>query len=283
MAREAASAQPCPGQLTGTLTDSAIDRANPSAVIEIDRVSRAFRTKRGDVLALQDVSFSVQRGDFISVVGSSGCGKSTLLRVIAGLTQPTSGTVLALGHNVVAPDRTVGMMFQRPVLLPWRNVLQNVLLPIDISGQDRSRNVMRAERLLEMAGLADFRTHKIWQLSGGMQQRVALCRALITEPEILLLDEPFGALDSLTREVLNDELRNICDQTQITTILVTHDIQEAVYLADRVLVMSARPGSIVRDLRIDLVGKRNTATRISTPFNEYCGQIRDALRDIYTA
>jgi NitT/TauT family transport system ATP-binding protein len=251
-------------------------------VIEVDRVSRTFHSNRVDVLALNDVSFSVERGDFISVVGSSGCGKSTLLRMIAGLTQPTTGTVSALGRKVVAPDRTVGMMFQRPVLLPWRNVLQNVLLPVEIARLDRRQYAMRAEHLLEMAGLADFAKHKIWQLSGGMQQRVALCRALITEPEILLLDEPFGALDSLTREVLNDALRNLCDQTQITTILVTHDIQEAVYLADRVLVMSPRPGSIVRDLRIELVGERNAATRVSKHFNEYCGQIRDGLKYIHT-
>lgn len=248
-----------------------------ASVVSVECVGRRFRSRQGRVVALTDVSFTVARGEFLSVVGPSGCGKSTLLKLIAGLVRPTSGEIFALGESVSRPRRDVGMMFQRPVLLPWRNVLENVLLPVDIAKLDRGMYLARAKELLRLTELHQFSEHKVWQLSGGMQQRLALCRTLIVEPEVLLLDEPFGALDSLTREALNDALNDICVRTGITAILVTHDVAEAVYLSDRVLVMSARPGRIKASIDVPLGRKRDPSLRASPAFTAWCADVREQL------
>jgi NitT/TauT family transport system ATP-binding protein len=193
----------------------------------------------------------------VTLVGRSGCGKSTLLRIVAGLLEPTSGSVTIDGAPVTAPRRDVSVMFQRPALLPWRNVIDNVLLPVEIHRLDRRAYRRRAHDLLELVGLDAFATRRPWELSGGMQQRVALCRALVAEPRILLMDEPFAALDALTREELGLELQRIWSEHRATILFVTHSIEEAVLLADRVVVMSARPGRIRRIVPVDLPRPRS--------------------------
>ncbi|MBT8224718.1 MAG: ABC transporter ATP-binding protein [Dactylosporangium sp.] len=213
-------------------------------MIKIVGVSRTFQTRKGSVEALRNVDLDIGDGEFVAVIGRSGCGKSTLLRLVAGLISPTAGEVLIGGTPVGKPRRDVSMMFQQPALLPWRSVLDNVLLPIEMFGWRRSRHAERARHLLDMVGLTDFQSRLPHELSGGMQQRVALCRALIQQPRVLLMDEPFSALDALTREELAGELQRIHTDLKATTIFVTHSIQEAVLLADRVVVLSARPGRI---------------------------------------
>jgi len=215
-----------------------------SKFLEVNAVTKIFQTARGVVTALENVSFSVEKGEFLAIVGPSGCGKSTLLRIVAGLRNATEGTVLLEGARVTAPLRT-GMVFQAPSLLPWRSTLDNVLLSVDLAGLPTSRYRERAMELLNLVGLADFARQLPSELSGGMQQRVALCRALIHDPDLLLMDEPFGALDAMTRDEMNFELLRIWSTTEKKTILfVTHSIGEAVFLADRILVMSARPGRV---------------------------------------
>lgn len=233
--------------------------------IEIERVDLTYLGKRGSpedkgTLALSGADLTVEAGEFVSVVGPSGCGKSTLLKLVAGLIRPTAGSVKVAGEEVTAPLKIVGMAFQNATLLPWRSTRDNVLLPLEIVEPHRSR--FRRERaayrkaaddLLAIVGLEGFSERQPWELSGGMQQRAQLCRALVHEPELLLLDEPFGALDAFTREELWDVLQGLYDKRKCTVMLITHDLREAVYLSDRVFVMSARPGRIVatRDVRID--------------------------------
>lgn len=220
-----------------------VDRAG---YIEVQGVSKHFDTKRGRVTALEDVSFTVERGEFVSIVGPSGCGKSTLLRIIAGLRGASGGTVTIDGSIVDGPVE-VGMVFQTPALLKWRSALDNVLLAVDLAGRKVRDARPMAEQLLETVGLADFKDRTPDELSGGMKQRVALCRALVNDPDLLVMDEPFGALDAMTRDEMNSELLRIWSaRTNRKTILfVTHSIPEAVFLSDRILVMSARPGRIV--------------------------------------
>jgi NitT/TauT family transport system ATP-binding protein len=221
-------------------------------VIRIDRVSRTFTGRSGTVEALRDVSLEVADGEFVAVVGRSGCGKSTLLRLIAGLLPPTGGHIEVSGDRVVKPRRDVAMMFQRPALLPWRSVLDNVLLPVQIFGWRKAEYRDRAHQLLELTGLTGFEKRLPHELSGGMQQRVALCRALIGRPRVMLMDEPFSALDPLIREELSVELQRIHMEQEATTVFVTHSIDEAVLLADRVVVLSPRPGRVreIIDVRI---------------------------------
>jgi NitT/TauT family transport system ATP-binding protein len=221
-------------------------------VIKLDGVSRWFNSRGHSVEALRDITVDVPEGQFVAVIGRSGCGKSTLLRLIAGLLAPTSGAVTLDGTPVTRPRRDVAMLFQRPALLPWRSVLDNVLLPVEVFGWSRSRYRVHAEQLLDMVGLGNFKKRLPHELSGGMQQRVALCRALIQRPRVMLMDEPFSALDALTREELSSELQRIHKEQTATTILVTHSIQEAVLLADRVVVLSAHPGRVRRILAIDI-------------------------------
>jgi NitT/TauT family transport system ATP-binding protein len=228
-----------------------------TAMITIEAASMTFKGRSGPVEALHDINLTVGDGEFLAVIGRSGCGKSTLLRLVAGLLKPTAGQVLVDGDRVVAPRRDVAMVFQRPALLPWRSVLDNVLLPVEIFRWRRSEHVRRAEELLEMTGLGGFRKRLPHELSGGMQQRVSLCRALIQRPSVMLMDEPFSALDALTREELAVELQRIHMEMGTTIVFVTHSIQEAVLLADRVAVLSARPGRVRELVGIDIPRPRS--------------------------
>jgi NitT/TauT family transport system ATP-binding protein len=215
-------------------------------MITIDGVSQTFKGRSGPIEALRDINLTIAEGEFVTVIGRSGCGKSTLLRLISGLLTPTAGEVRVAGDPVRTPRRDVAMVFQKPALLPWRSVEANVLLPVEIFGWRKSDYRGRAYHLLEMTGLSGFRKRLPHELSGGMQQRVALCRALIQSPKVMLLDEPFSALDALTREELAVELQRIHMELGTTMVFVTHSIQEAVLLADRVVVLSARPGRVRR-------------------------------------
>jgi NitT/TauT family transport system ATP-binding protein len=213
-------------------------------MIQLRAVSRDFVNRRGVLRALRDVDLYASEGEFVAVVGRSGCGKSTLLRLIAGLLPPTAGEVRIGGDPVIGPRRDVAILFQRPALLPWRSVLANVLLPVEIFGLQRSAYLDEAQRLLTMMGLNGFHKRLPHELSGGMQQRVALCRSLLQRPSVLLMDEPFSALDALTRAELSIELQHIHLEYRPTVILVTHSVEEAVFLADRVVVLTPRPGHV---------------------------------------
>jgi len=226
-------------------------------MIALTDVCQIFPGRAGAVEALRGMDLQVDNGEFLAVVGRSGCGKSTLLRVIAGLLSPTSGRVLVDGTPVTGPRRDIAMMFQRPALLPWRNVLHNVLLPVEIFGWRRKEYRALAEKLLDMVGLAGFQKRLPHELSGGMQQRVALCRALIQRPRLLLMDEPFSALDALTREELSVELQRVHMDLHTTMVFVTHSIDEAVLLADRVVVMSSRPGQVRKVIEVDIPRPRS--------------------------
>ena len=239
------------------------------ASIRLDGVGMVYQTSSGPVEAVRDFSLSVADGEFLSLVGPSGCGKSTLLRIIAGLRPATSGTVSVDGVAVTAPIARVGMVFQAPVLLKWRTVIDNVLLPAELAGLPAQRYRQRARALLQLVGLAEFAGKRPSELSGGMQQRASMCRALLLDPPLLLMDEPFGALDAMTRDELNFELLRVWGEAPAagpgrkTIVFVTHAIEEAVILSDRVVVMSPRPGTIVAARDIDLPRPRSIETRAS--------------------
>jgi NitT/TauT family transport system ATP-binding protein len=253
-----------------------------SLSIVLDGVSKAYGGD-GGTTALSRTDLALPAGQFISLLGPSGCGKTTALRIIAGLTSATTGAVRIGSDVVTQPRRDVGMVFQRPVLLPWRQVIDNVLLPTDVSRRPRKAVRSRANDLLQMVGLAGFEAKYPGQLSGGMQQRVAICRALMLEPKILLMDEPFGALDALTREYMGVELLRIWQQVNSTVLFVTHSIPEAVFLSDRVIVMSSRPGRVIADLTIDLPRPR-TVEMLSEPrLADFTGQIRGLVEGGGTA
>jgi NitT/TauT family transport system ATP-binding protein len=228
-------------------------------MIRVEGVSQVFRGGKSRLHALDDIDLEIGENEFVTLVGRSGCGKSTLLRIIAGLLPATVGRVTVLGSHVTKPRRDVSLMFQRSALLPWRSVLDNVMLPVEILGLDRKRHRKRAEELLTLTGLDGFEDRKPHELSGGMQQRVSLCRALVHDPAILLMDEPFAALDALTREELSLELQRIWSEHRKTIVFVTHSIQEATLLADRIVVMSPRPGRIARVLEVDVPRPRSLA------------------------
>jgi NitT/TauT family transport system ATP-binding protein len=220
--------------------------------IRIDHLSHRFEAATGPPIhALEDIDLEIGGNEFVTLVGRSGCGKSTLLRIVAGLLRPTEGQALLAGERVTGPRSDVSLMFQRSALLPWRNVLDNVLLPVEILRLDKKEYRRRAHELLELVGLEGFERRRPYELSGGMQQRVALCRSLIYDPSVLLMDEPFAALDALTREELSLELQRIWSDHRKTIVFVTHSIQEAVLLADRVVVMSPRPGRIARIVPVE--------------------------------
>ncbi|GJD53008.1 Bicarbonate transport ATP-binding protein CmpD [Methylobacterium crusticola] len=223
--------------------DGAPATARP-VLIEIRALAKTYRTQDGAVPSLRPLDLDLGEGEFVAVVGPSGCGKSTLLKLVAGLIRPTSGEVRIGGRPVVEPPDDVGIVFQNPVLLAWRTILRNVMMPAEVRRLDRAAHLARARALLATAGLSDFENKYPWQLSGGMQQRAAICRALVHDPRLVLMDEPFGALDALTRERMNLELQRIHHETGKTILLITHSIPEAVFLADRVVVMSERPGAI---------------------------------------
>jgi NitT/TauT family transport system ATP-binding protein len=221
-------------------------------VIAVRGLRKEYATSRGTVPALEDIDFTVREGEFVAIVGPSGCGKSTLLKIVAGLLPASAGEVRLNGERVVGPRRDVGVVFQSPVLFPWRTVLDNVLLPVDVQRLGRERNRARAMELLALVGLQGFEHRYPWELSGGMQQRVAITRSLIHDPALLLMDEPFGALDAMTRESMNLELQRIWLERKETVLFVTHSIPEAVFLADRVFVMTRRPGRLLDRIAIDL-------------------------------
>jgi len=221
-------------------------------MIKLTNVSQTFNGRAGAVDALRDISLEVEKGEFVAVVGRSGCGKSTLLRIVAGLLAPSAGEVLVDGVQVRKPRRDVAMVFQKPALLPWRSVIDNVLLPVELFGWRRSEYRGRAMDLLATVGLEGFHDRLPHELSGGMQQRVALCRSLLTGPRAMLMDEPFSALDALTREELSVELQRIHMEHSATILFVTHSIDEAILLADRVVVLSPRPGRIVKIVDVDI-------------------------------
>ncbi|MET0852036.1 MAG: ABC transporter ATP-binding protein [Candidatus Rokuibacteriota bacterium] len=243
-----------------------------------------YEARSGPVEALRDISFGVRRGEFVALVGPSGCGKSTLLRIVAGLRPPTGGTVTVDGRAVTRPIAAVGMVFQAPVLLKWRSVLDNVLLPAELAGLDARRYRDRARDLLRLVGLADFEAKRPQELSGGMQQRSSLCRALLLDPPLLLMDEPFGALDAMTRDEMNLELLRVWGEASDggtrdskTILFVTHSIPEAVFLADRVVVMSPRPGRVARICPVALPRPRTVEARASAEFGRLSLEIYGAL------
>ncbi len=237
-------------------------------------VSKRFRTvSGGTVEALRSIDLAIDDGDFVCIVGPSGCGKSTFLRLVAGLDSLSQGDLSLGGRSVTGPSSDVGVVFQSANLLPWLNIIKNVQLPSRVGKQRRPIDDDRARQLLAMAGLAGFEDKYPYELSGGMQQRAAICRALLCDPKVLLMDEPFGALDALTRERMNVELQRIWQVNSKTIILITHSIAEAVFLADRVLVMSPRPGRIIRDFRVNLPRPRNFDDTPAEP--EYLAATRE--------
>jgi NitT/TauT family transport system ATP-binding protein len=248
--------------------------------VELEKVTKVFNRGRPDeVTALSEVDLTVADGEFVSLIGPSGCGKSTLLRLIADLIEPTTGTVRVAGKEAgrARRDQDYGIAFQQAGLFEWRTVRRNVELPLELRGMGKAERKARAEEMLALVGLADFAGHYPAQLSGGMQQRVAIARALAVQPPLLLMDEPFGALDEMTRERLQTELLGICAQTRTSTVFVTHSISEAVFLSNRVVVMSARPGRITETVKIDL-GERTDAVRQSPGFFTAITKVRKALR-----
>jgi NitT/TauT family transport system ATP-binding protein len=250
-------------------------------VVHLAGVDKVFG--RGDqpkTTALEAIDLDIRRGEFVSLIGPSGCGKSTLLRIIGDLISPTRGEVIVNGKPAdrARRDRDYGMVFQAPVLFEWRTVEDNVKLPLEIQGMDGGKRGARAREMLELVELGDFLHHYPYQLSGGMQQRVAIARALSFEPAILLMDEPFGALDEMTRERMNSEVLRIWEQTGTTVVFVTHSIPEAVFLSSRVVVMSARPGRIVKVIDVDLPRPRNEDSRESRRYFELVTDVREALR-----
>jgi len=245
--------------------------------LEIQGVSKTYRSRLGNIEALQRVSLVVRPHEFVSIVGPSGCGKSTLLKMVAGVTSVSEGSIALNGTVVRGPASGLGMVFQTPLLLEWRDVLGNVMLPIEILGLDRRDGEQRAGHLIKMVGLAGFERRYPYELSGGMQQRVSICRALVFDPSLLLMDEPFGALDALTRDEMAVELLRIHDETQKTVLFVTHSIDEAVFLSDKVILMTVRPGTIQLVVDIALPRPRRPELRFDTRFLDYSRRIRDAI------
>ena len=251
--------------------------STPEAVVSARAISKTFG--KGGVTALQDIDLEVGQGEFISLIGPSGCGKSTLLRVIGDLVEPSSGEILVNGKSAhrARLDRDYGIVFQAAVLYDWRTVAKNIALPLELMGYDRATRAGRVRELLHLMELDGFEKHYPWQLSGGMQQRVSIARALSFSPALLLMDEPFGALDEMTRERLNVELLRIWAELGSTVIFVTHSISEAVYLSTRVVVISPRPGRITSVVPIDLPQPRTFETREDPRFFELVTQVREAL------
>jgi NitT/TauT family transport system ATP-binding protein len=250
-----------------------------TSVLDVDHVSVTFTDGESELGALHDVSFEVRQGELICFVGPSGCGKSTLLRLIGGLLEPTRGEVHLHDHSCVGPCDEVGIVFQKANLMPWRTALRNITLPLELEGVEGATARQRATELIAQMGLTGFENSYPRQLSGGMAQRVAIARALVHDPEVLLLDEPFGALDALTRERMNLELLRIWESRNKTVIMVTHNIQEAILLADRVLVLTPRPGQITAEIPITLPRPRSQDQLYETAFLDLARQIRDAIRD----
>jgi NitT/TauT family transport system ATP-binding protein len=257
------------------------DATGPAdVVIRAERLCKTYRVRQLEAVALRDADLEVRQGEFVSLIGPSGCGKTTLLRLVADLIEPTAGTLEVAGTTPreARAARAYGYVFQAPVLYDWRTVLRNVTLPLEIMGYPRGERRRRATELLTMVGLENFQRQYPWQLSGGMQQRVSIARALAFDPKLLLMDEPFGALDEITREAMNLELLRIWRQTGKTVVFVTHSIAEAVFLSSRIVVMTARPGRIREIIDVDLPYPRDAQARESERFFELTTQVREALR-----
>ena len=251
--------------------------------VVINKVTKIFNEGQSNqVDALLDVDLTIVPGEFVSLIGPSGCGKSTLLRLIANLIEPSGGDVLVNGKSAAQSrlDQDYGMAFQQAGLFDWRSVEKNIELPLELKGWDKSRRRSRSHEMLELVKLPEFASHMPWQLSGGMQQRVAIARALASHPPLLLMDEPFGALDEMTREHMQAELLQICAATDTTVVFVTHSIPEAAYLSDRVVVMSPRPGQITEIIDVDLGSGRDEDTREADAFYDSITTVREALRGI---
>jgi len=255
--------------------------AQRAVVIEAEKLNIVFQTADKPVIALSDVDLTVQKGDFVSLIGPSGCGKTTLLRAIADLAPLSSGK---LSINGMTPDearrnRAYGYVFQAPALFPWRNVIKNVTLPLELTGMPKADRETRAAENLHLLGLKDFARKYPWQLSGGMQQRVSIARALSFKPSLLLMDEPFGALDEITRDSLNLHVHELWAKTGLTAVFVTHSIPEAVFLSTRIVVMSARPGRVLRTIETNLPANRTLEMRDTQEFVAVAHQVREALRE----
>jgi NitT/TauT family transport system ATP-binding protein len=253
---------------------------NSSAFIRVRGVEKKYRGHAGEIVALEQMFIDVKPQEFVTIVGPSGCGKSTLLMIIAGLIPPSSGEVVVGNFKVTKPITDVGIVFQRDLLFDWRTVLGNITIQGDVRGLDRDQTRKRAVELLELVNLREFADRYPWELSGGMRQRVAICRALVHDASLLLLDEPFGALDALTRDQLNLDLQEIWSVHRRTAILVTHSIPEAILLADRVLVMSPRPGQIVAEITVDLPRPRSLEMQESQTFLAHLHEIRKTMEKL---
>ena len=255
-----------------------MNSANNRPLLEVKDLGVTFTDEKGSLKALTQINFSIDREQFVCVVGPSGSGKSTLIRVLAGLLKPTSGEVALNGSHVIEPRLGVGIVFQKANLMPWRSVLRNVTLPLEINHIDPEEAASRAKELIDLVGLSGFEDWLPHDLSGGMLQRVAIARSLINDPDLLLLDEPFGALDALTREKMGVELLSIWGVRKKTVIMITHDISEAVYLADRVLALSPQPGNLRLDLEIPLKRPRAEENRFTPEFVKLTQHLRQAIK-----
>lgn len=250
--------------------------------IELDHVSMRYQTDKSDVLALEEVTVDIRKGEFVSLLGPSGCGKTTLLRIMADLIQPTNGQIKIAGGTAKEARlaQKYGIVFQSPVLYDWRKIKKNITLPLEMMGIGKEERKKRVDSLLELVGLTDFKEKYPWQLSGGMQQRVAIARALAIEPEILLMDEPFSALDEFSRERLNEELLSIWSKVNNTVVFVTHSISEAIFLSDRVFVLSPHPGRLSAVVEIPLPRPRTKEMRNSKEFYDLISEIRDSFEGV---
>lgn len=260
-----------------TTTSPTVETATDT-LVSIRGLEKVYSGRNGSVQALSDIDLDVARGEFVSIVGPSGCGKTTLLKMLAGLEGATGGSLVIDGTEVSGPRDDVGIAFQGSVMLPWRRIIDNVLLPVELGHRPTKADRERAHHLLELVGLADFTRSYPSELSGGMQQRASICRALVHDPSLLLLDEPFGALDALTREHLNVQLNQLWEETGKTAFLITHSISEAVYLSQRVIVMSARPGRIVDIIDVPFGRRRSTDIMRDPQF----GVIADRIRSYFS-
>ncbi len=265
---------------------AAVDQgAGPTSVMDqtlfrAKDLAVTYESSRGPVKALEGLSATLGQGEFLSVLGPSGCGKSTLLKVVAGLLKPTSGTVTLAGAPIIGPRPDVGIVFQQPTLLPWQSTLDNVLLPIRTLGHDLAAGRKKAESLLKLVGLDKFSKHYPNELSGGMQQRVGIARGLVHDPALLLMDEPFAALDAMTREHMMLELQRIWMAARKSILFITHSIPEAVFLSDRIAVLSARPGRTIREVEVDLPRPRTLETMADKRFAELCNELRALFAEL---
>jgi len=261
--------------------DRAVAPRSGRTLIEVAGLRKVYNSGEDAVEAVSSVSFTVATGQFVSILGPSGCGKSTLLMMVAGLESKTGGSIAIDAMPVDGPRPDIGVMFQDSVLLPWKTAIQNVLFPIQMRRLPVDRYAAKAAELLDFVGLAGFHHKKPHELSGGMRQRVSICRALVTDPDVLLMDEPFSALDAITRDQMNVALMDIWERYRKTALFVTHSIREAVYLADRVLVMGTRPSTVICDLEVPFARPRDLSVGETTEFNEMCGFLRRKIEHSY--